>query len=95
MGDSNTYGLYVERNETYPSALQELWAADTLEAIQVINVGFPGTNSTTLVNNFGNLGRSFSPERVLILVGVNDMWTVHEPDRELPSDSLASGRRIL
>lgn len=92
MGDSNTYGLYVEREEAYPSVLEKLWTAHDVEPIQVLNLGFPGTNSTTLVNNFAELTGSLSPQRVLILVGVNDIWTVHEPSTDSRGHSLDRSR---
>src|SRR5262245_7356912 len=47
LGDSNTYGLAVERAQAYPQSLQRIWDAKKANgAIQVFNLGVPGTNSS-------------------------------------------------
>jgi lysophospholipase L1-like esterase len=62
LGDSNTYGLWLERKEAYPQQLEALWnqrvAAPKLE---VVNLGFPGTNSSRLVRDLPRLLRRSTP----------------------------------
>lgn len=82
LGDSNTYGLWLERREeeAYPQQLEALWnqrvAAPKLE---VLNLGFPGTNSSRLVRDLPHLFQTFDPDIVVVMVGVNDFWTVPFP----------------
>ncbi len=80
LGDSNTYGLWLERKQAYPQQLEALWnervAAPKLE---VVNLGFPGTNSSRLVRDLPRLLESFDPDILILLVGVNDFWTLPCP----------------
>jgi len=80
LGDSNTYGLWLERKEAYPQQLEVLWnqriAAPKLE---VVNLGFPGTNSSRLVRDLPRLLETFDPDILILLVGVNDYWTLPIP----------------
>lgn len=76
LGDSNTYGLWVEREEAWPSQLEALWnAVDDRAPIEVVNLGYPGTNSGQLVRDLPRILRSVAPDLVVVLVGVNDVWT--------------------
>src|SRR5437870_3398137 len=80
LGDSNVYGLHVEHQEAWPSVLEGLWNADDRRApVDVVNLGFPGTNSSTLRNALPKLLSIFHPTLVLVMVGVNDFWTVPQP----------------
>lgn len=78
LGDSNTYGLWLERREeAYPQQLEALWneriAAPKLE---VLNLGLPGTNSSRLVRDLPRLLETFDPDILILMVGVNDFWTL-------------------
>lgn len=80
VGDSNTYGLAVERDEAYPQVLQRLWnAGDESPTIEVLNLGVPGMSSSVLRNRFQRLLRVFAPNVVLFMVGANDGWTIPAP----------------
>jgi len=76
LGDSNTYGLWVERGETYPSQLETLWneRIDSLK-LEVLNLGFPGTNSSRLVRDLPHLLETLAPDVLILMIGVNDFWT--------------------
>ena len=83
LGDSNTYGLYVEHAEAYPQLLERLWNEDPQRRpIQVINLGFPGTNSSTVRKNLPGLLNRVRPDLVTVLIGTNDFWTVPVRDWE-------------
>jgi lysophospholipase L1-like esterase len=76
MGDSNTYGLYLDRKDSYPKQLESIWnAAHKNKPIEVINLGYPGASSSRLVANFGEVIRQFQPDIVLVMIGTNDSWT--------------------
>ncbi len=79
LGDSNTYGVFVEPTQAYPLAFQQLWnqQPDTAR-VEVLNLGYPGANSSILRNRFGALLRTLRPDVVTVMVGVNDFWTAPE-----------------
>lgn len=75
LGDSNTYGLYLEKSLSYPAQLETIWNKTHPEKkIQVINLGYPGTSSTTLRENLPKILATFKPDIVLLLAGFNDRW---------------------
>jgi lysophospholipase L1-like esterase len=84
LGDSNTFGLYLEAHETYPSQLEARWNESVhAPKIEVVNLGYPSTNSSRLLVNFDRLLDAFAPNVVLVQIGVNDYWTAPvEIDRE-------------
>jgi lysophospholipase L1-like esterase len=76
LGDSNTYGLYLDREESYPAQLEALWnATNDAPTLEVLNLGMPGTNSSWLVRESDRLLDTFQPDLVLLMVGGNDFWT--------------------
>jgi lysophospholipase L1-like esterase len=76
LGDSNTYGLWLERNEAYPQQLEAIWnATPGATPVEVLNMGFPGTNSSRLVRDFGRMLETFQPDLVIVMIGANDYWT--------------------
>lgn len=76
MGDSNTYGLYLDRKDSYPKQLETLWnSTHPDKKIEVINLGYPGANSSRLVANIEQAIQHFEPDIILIMIGTNDSWT--------------------
>ncbi len=76
MGDSNTYGLYLDKKDSYPKQLESIWNnAHTNKKVEVINLGYPGANSSRLVANFSEVIQQFQPDIVLVMIGTNDGWT--------------------
>ena len=52
IGDSNTYGLWLERSQAYPQQLETLWnERNESPKLEVLNLGFPGTNSSRIVRD--------------------------------------------
>jgi lysophospholipase L1-like esterase len=99
LGDSNTYGLSVERNETWPAQLEARWkSGPPRPGIEVLNLGYPGTNSSQVLRDFERNLDLFEPRVVLVEVGANDFWTVPVPvdAKEPPSllDRLRRGSRL-
>ncbi|HSC76325.1 MAG TPA: GDSL-type esterase/lipase family protein [Pseudomonadales bacterium] len=91
VGDSNTYGLYLKAEEAWPAQLERQWnAANTAHPIEVLNLGYPGTNSFRVRENLPALLDKLSPDIVLIMVGFNDFWTPLETlDSEQEKNVLA------
>src|SRR5512134_3800869 len=76
LGDSNTFGLYVLPHESYPAQLErELAALQPERPVEVLNLGAPGLNSSRLLRQFPELLETLAPDLVVIMIGVNDMWT--------------------
>lgn len=86
VGDSNTYGLYLaDRAEAYPQQFERLWnAVPERTPIEVMNLGYPGTNSSKLVEDLPRMLETLRPDTVMVMVGANDYWTapvtVHHKD---------------
>jgi lysophospholipase L1-like esterase len=76
LGDSNTFGLWIERDQAYPQQLEVLWnqsmSPPTLDAV---NFGYPGTSSSMLLRDLDTILDTFMPDIVVMMVGVNDFWT--------------------
>jgi len=80
LGDSNTYGLYLPAEESYPAQLEKHWNTSHPELpIEIINLGYPGTNSFRLLANMPDILDTFKPDLVLLMIGFNDFWTPVEP----------------
>jgi lysophospholipase L1-like esterase len=96
VGDSNTYGLYLEREDAYPQQLEALWneSVDSPK-VEVLNLGFPGTNSSRILSEYAGLLETLRPDVVIILVGANDFWTVPVAVREPGQGSGGSALREL
>jgi lysophospholipase L1-like esterase len=76
LGDSNTYGLHVEREQAYPMVMERMWLRARGEGtLEVINAGIPGTNSSKLRSNLQRLLQTFRPDVVTVMIGANDLWT--------------------
>jgi lysophospholipase L1-like esterase len=85
LGDSNTYGLYVDRSLSYPRLLQTLWNSRSGErSVEVFDMGFPVTNSSKLLKEFDRMLLAFRPDVVTVMIGANDFWTVSETAPESP-----------
>lgn len=77
LGDSNTYGLYVERREAWPAQLAALWTASGGKPeIDVLNLGVPGNSSSSVLRHLNDALEQLRPDVVIVLIGVNDFWTV-------------------
>jgi lysophospholipase L1-like esterase len=72
LGDSNTYGLYLPRESSWPSQLQDLLDREVPHRYQVINLGFPGAPTFRIADNLPTFLARFHPDLVIVLAGVND-----------------------
>lgn len=88
LGDSNTYGLYLDERDAWPAQLERQWNASHPERpVEVVNLGYPATNSFRVRDSLPGLLDKLSPDIVLIMVGFNDFWT--------PREDVAGGRQSL
>jgi lysophospholipase L1-like esterase len=81
VGDSFTYGLGASNPErtSYPAQLEAQLEAGAPAAWRVVNGGHPGRDSRGLLERIDAQLAAFRPERVVILVGLNDRW--RQPER--------------
>lgn len=95
LGDSNTYGLYLKPEEAYPAQLEALWNnAHPHQRVEIINLGYPGTNSFRLLANLPDILNTFQPDVVLLMIGFNDFWTPAETPARDSSPSVINWLRI-
>jgi len=88
LGDSNTYGFYVSRAEAWPQQLETFLMADPdRRPVQVINLGYPGMNSSRMRNVLPRILETLHPDLVMLMAGSNDFWTVPDPIREHRADA--------
>lgn len=93
VGDSNTFGLYLEPEWSYPAQLEARWNARFPDhAIEVLNLGYPGMNSFRVLDNMDAMLRKFRPDVVLLTVGVNDILT---PAEEVDAAERSLGARLV
>jgi len=75
LGDSNTYGLYLERDQAYPALLQWRWnETHDSPKIEVINLGYPGNSSSKILAELPQALTIHEPDILTLMVGVNDFW---------------------
>jgi lysophospholipase L1-like esterase len=86
LGDSDTYGVWLaDRGQTYPAQLERLWnAANGAVRIEVLNLGYPGTNSSQTRRYLAAMLETFRPDVVIVQVGNNDDWTAPVAVDETP-----------
>lgn len=96
LGDSGTYGHYVNDDETFPFYLQEMFLREKIP-VEVINAGVP---DTTIVDQLYYLKRSMAiePDIVILTFSENDIddlakeiptYLALERNRKLKSSSIA------
>ncbi|MCX8071219.1 MAG: SGNH/GDSL hydrolase family protein [Candidatus Binatia bacterium] len=89
LGDSNTFGLWIEREAAYPKLTETLWNERAGQSrIEVFNLGYPGTNSSQVLAAFDHYMAAFKPDFVTLMIGANDAWT-------LPVTSTATGEHAI
>ena len=76
LGDSNTYGLWLEKEQAWPVSLERSWNRKTpTPRLQLINLAFPGTTSTRILKNLPGVLETFRPDYVFLMAGHNDWWS--------------------
>ncbi len=79
IGDSNTWGLWVEAEDAYPKQVEFLWNQDPGRLpLEVVNLGYPGMNSSGVLKRLPQFLRMLRPDIVTVMIGVNDYWTAPE-----------------
>jgi lysophospholipase L1-like esterase len=85
VGDSYTFGMGVELEDTYPKKLEKLLnerRPSPLYRYEVINAGFPAANAAMEVDFVKEYGMTYNPDLVLIGFVLNDLeepWGTKRP----------------
>jgi lysophospholipase L1-like esterase len=74
VGDSHTYGVFFEAEESYPGRLESLLAERAPGRYRVVNVGLPGTNSSEVVTRLAGWLAQYRPTTVILCIGMNNGW---------------------
>jgi lysophospholipase L1-like esterase len=94
VGDSNTYGIYLEPEASYPAQLEGLLDVEAGNPWRVVNLGYPGQNSAQVRGRLAENIALYRPEIVIAWIGINNSWSEamghlwEVPDGEPPPDLL-------
>jgi lysophospholipase L1-like esterase len=95
VGDSHTYGAYVDESESYPAQLQARLDARAPGRASVVNLGIPGLSTTQLRERLAVHVARYRPDVVIAWCGSNDAWN-RVPAAGIPSrlDALLQRSRL-
>ena len=74
LGDSHTYGVKTQPEESYPGQLQTLLDTRAPGRYNVVNLGVPGTNSAEIAARLPGWIDRYRPFAVIVCVGINNRW---------------------
>jgi lysophospholipase L1-like esterase len=74
LGDSHTYGVHTEPDESYPGQLQTVLNERAPGRYNVVNLGVPGTNSAEIAARLPGWIARYRPFAVIVCVGMNNRW---------------------
>jgi len=96
VGDSHTYGAPLPEQDAYPAQLQ-----DALEERypdrewNVINLGFPGTNSSFSANRLEDQLLQIKPHIVMVSAGANNLWNKLDSGTRTADQQVSALQRVL
>lgn len=101
LGDSYTFGLYVNPSNNYSKKLERLLSQDQLcnkqKRYEVINLGVPGYDIQYTVERFKLRGQKLNPDLVIWLLKADDFFQINEfielRSREIHQQLLDSGEQ--
>ncbi len=73
LGDSYTYGWYLDQGNSYPDILEKLVNQEFPGKVEVINASQPGFSPQEELERFENDGSLFSPDVVTIGINIFDL----------------------
>lgn len=87
VGDSNTFGVRVAAEDSYPGRL-EAFLNRSGDRYQVLNRGRPGQNTALILKTLRDDLERDRPEVLLVLAGINNGWNVAGREQESFLDGL-------
>ncbi|MBI1816599.1 MAG: SGNH/GDSL hydrolase family protein [Deltaproteobacteria bacterium] len=74
IGDSNTFGIWTDPQQTYPAQVRTLLTeAVGPDRFEIFNLGVPGAPSGSFGQRLNELLDTFEPDVVIAMVGVNNL----------------------
>ena len=99
IGDSATFGQGAAnpKRQGYPAQLERLLRERHPDRhFRVVNMGFPGANSSQVARRLESWLRLHDPDLVIALIGNNDLWNRNESNIHLFGDGdRASSRKAM
>jgi lysophospholipase L1-like esterase len=88
LGDSHTYGLFLNRDQAWPSVLEKQLRVQGFPDVEVVNLAYPGTNSHRVRYSIEAMMADVKPDYVIMMLGSNDYWTT-------PLDIQSDGESVV
>jgi len=86
LGDSHTYGVYVNTKDNYPEKLEDLLnnnlKCQNIKKFEVINLGESGYDIKYTVERYKKRGQKYNPDLVLWLIKSGDLSKINEIFKE-------------
>jgi GDSL-like Lipase/Acylhydrolase family len=76
FGDSNTYGINLPAEASYPAQLGRMLDRDEGNPWRVVNLGYPGQNSAQVRARLAENLALYRPEVVIVWIGINNTWSL-------------------
>lgn len=98
LGDSFTYGLFVNTRDNYPEQLEDIlnsWNCTNISNFEVINLGHVGEDIVYMEERFRKRGIKYNPDLIIMLLKDDDIyqssemiykWLEENPDINSPTE---------
>ena len=90
LGDSMTFGYYLEEEETFPARLEARLRADGIDA-EVVNTGSGGWSIGSETRFLIERGLALEPDHVILAICANDLTELDEEEDLYPRQARAVG----
>jgi len=82
LGDSNTFGLYVDTKDNWPERLEDLLntkiKCNNINKFEVINLGVQGYDVQYEAYRFQKRGEKYNPDLILWFIKLNNFYQINE-----------------
>ncbi len=93
LGDSYTYGWYLEKGQSFPEVMKEYLVKQYgFSNVEIINAARPGFNFETELTRLNDEGLAFNPDLVLIGINAQDFVFKEFPPKYVKSKLVRSLR---
>jgi lysophospholipase L1-like esterase len=84
LGDSHTFGLYVDPSNSFPAQLGKILSDLCRESpkIEILNLGVPGYDLNYSIERFSRRGQKYDPDLVVWLIKDDDVLQINSLIKE-------------